>query len=124
MSVNRVDRLNSLLKEVLSEAIHRDVKNPNVSDLVTVVSVDVTRDLRHAKVYISVIGDDKALELTVAALQSGAGFIAITASKKVVLRHFPVLRFIIDTTVEKQCRIDELLVQINSEKGNGNDSDG
>jgi len=58
MAKERVDRLNSLLKEVLSEVIRRDVQNRNIPDLVTVTRVDITKDLRHAKVYISMIGTE------------------------------------------------------------------
>ncbi|MCE2982787.1 MAG: ribosome-binding factor A, partial [Parachlamydia sp.] len=60
MSVQRTDRLNSLLKEVISEVIKREVRNPHVTDLVTVTRVQITKDLRHAKVFISVIGSEQS----------------------------------------------------------------
>ena len=55
MAVQRTDRLNSLLKEVISEVIKRDVRNPHVGELLTVTRVDITKDLHYAKVYISVL---------------------------------------------------------------------
>lgn len=58
MAVKRTDRLNSLLKEVISEVIRKDVRNPHVNELVTVTRVNISRDLRHAKVFISVIGTE------------------------------------------------------------------
>lgn len=116
MVKNRVARLNSLLKEVISEVIHQDVRNPHVNKFVSVTSVEITSDLQHAKVFISVIGTDKEKEETIVALQSAAGFIAIQSSKKVVMRYFPVLTFKLDTTVEKQMRIDSLLGQIKEEQ--------
>ena len=116
MVKNRVARLNSLLKEVISEVIHRDVRNPHVNQFVSVTSVDITSDLQHAKVYISVIGTPKEKEETVLALQSAAGFIAIQSSKKVVMRYFPVLTFKLDTSVDQQMRIDSLLGQIKEEQ--------
>ncbi|WP_420422277.1 30S ribosome-binding factor RbfA [Simkania sp.] len=112
----RTDRLNSLLKEVLSEVIRQDVKNPNVSELITITEVDITKDLHHAKVYISVIGDEKERKETIDALQSAAGFISTIASKKVVMRYFPSLKFILDTTVDKQMKIDSILKEIEEEK--------
>lgn len=112
----RTDRLNSLLKEVLSEVIRHDVKNPHVSELTTITEVDITKDLHHAKVYISVIGDDKQREETIHALQSAAGFISTVASKKVTMRYFPALKFILDTTVDKQMKIDSLLKKIEEER--------
>ena len=116
MVKNRVARLNSLLKEVISEVIHRDVRNPHVNQFVSVTSVEITSDLQHAKVYISVIGTLKEKDETILALQSAAGFIAIQSSKKVTMRYFPVLTFKLDDTVEKQMRIDSLLGQIKEEQ--------
>ncbi len=78
--------------------------------------VDVSKDLRHAKVYISVIGTDLEKKHTLDALQSAAGFIAITSSKKVVLRFFPALRFVLDDSVDKHMRIEELLKEIHTEE--------
>lgn len=115
MVKNRILRLNSLLKEVLSEVIRADVRNPLVAKFVTVTSVDITSDLQHAKVYISVIGTTLEKEQTIKALQSAAGFIAIQSSKKVVMRYFPALTFKLDTTVEQQIRIDALLDKIKVE---------
>lgn len=116
MPKQRTDRLNSLLKEVISEVIRRDVKNPHVNVLVTVTRVDITKDLRHAKVYISVIGSDKDKETTIKALTTAAGFIAVHASKKVVMRYFPELTFILDDAVDKHMRIEELLQQISEKR--------
>lgn len=115
-SKQRTDRLNSLLKEVISEVIRRDVRNPHVPELVTVTRVDITKDLRYAKVYISVIGNPKEKEETINALQTAAGFIAVTASKKVVMRYFPELTFKLDDSVDKHMRIEELLGQIEAKR--------
>lgn len=116
MAKQRTDRLNSLLKEVISEVIRRDVKNPHVSELVTVTRVDITKDLHHAKVYISVIGTPEQKNETLHALSSASGFIAVNASKKVVMRYFPELVFKLDDSVDKQMRIQELLGEIATER--------
>jgi len=112
----RTDRLNSLLKEVISEVIRKDVRNPHVKELLTVTRVDITKDLHYAKVYISVIGDDQAKAETLAALQSAAGFIAVNSSQKVTMRYFPALTFKLDDSVEKQMRIAKLLDDIKDER--------
>ncbi len=116
MVKNRIVRLNSLLKEVISEVIHRDVRNPLVNQFVTVTRVDITNDLQHAKVHISVIGSAEEKDQTIRALQSAAGFIAIQSSKKVVMRYFPVLTFKLDTSVDEQFKIDSLLTKIHDEQ--------
>src|SRR5438046_941785 len=112
----RTFRLNSLLKEVISEVVIKDVRHPRVSPLVTVTRVEVSADLQHAKVYVSVIGNETEKNDTVIALQNSAGFIAVHASKKVVLRYFPSLNFKLDTSVDNHLRIDTLLNQIHEEQ--------
>lgn len=116
MTVERTDRLNSLLKEVISEVIKREVRNPHVNELVTVTRVQITKDLHYAKVFVSVIGTEQAKAETIAALQSAAGFIAVNSSKKVVMRYFPELRFKLDDSVDKHMRIEEILQNLSKEK--------
>jgi ribosome-binding factor A len=116
MAVKRTDRLNSLLKEVISEVISREVQNPHVNELLSVTRVDITKDLHYAKVYISIIGSDKEKQESLAALNSAAGFIAVNASKKVVMRYFPALTFKLDDSVETHLRIESLLNEITSER--------
>lgn len=116
MSKQRTDRLNSLLKEVISDIIRKEVRNPHVNELVTITRVDITKDLHFAKVYASVIGTQEQKNETIAALQSAAGFIAVQASKQVVMRYFPALHFKLDDSVEKHMRIEELLSKIAAEQ--------
>ncbi len=112
----RIKRLNSLLKEVLSEVIISEVKDPRMAPLITVKSVYITNDLHHAKVYISVIGNEKQRRETLEALESAAGFIGVNASKKVVMRYFPSLTFKLDTSADDQMKIDALIEKIHREE--------
>lgn len=112
----RVDRLNSLLKEVISDVIHTKVKNPHLSQLVTITRVSISNDLRHAKVYVSVIGDEKDKESSIETLNQASGFIGVNASKEVVMRFFPELKFILDDSSEQHARIEALLEQVKDEK--------
>lgn len=116
MPIQRTDRLNSLLKEVISEVVKRDVRNPHVNELLTITRVEITKDLHYAKVYFSVIGTETDKAETLKALQNSAGFIAVNASKKVVMRYFPSLTFKLDDSVDKHMRIEKLLGEINSER--------
>lgn len=112
----RTKRLNSLLREVISEVVRNDVDNPKVSKLVTITDVDISNDLHYAKVFIGVIGDDQEKKDTLEALQSASGFISVLASKKVVMRHFPQLTFKLDDSVEKHLRIESVLQKIEHER--------
>ena len=112
----RTKRLNSLLKEVISEMIRKHVRDPLVSELMTITEVDITKDLHYAKVFVSVMGSDQDRTNTISALNQAAGFISVKASKHVVMRHFPALTIKLDTSVDKHMKIDSLLKEIQKEK--------
>jgi ribosome-binding factor A len=116
MKNNRLERLGSLLTEVISEVINKEVRNPNVAHFVSVTHVEITTDLHHAKVYISVIGSDLEKKKTIEALQSAAGFIAVNASKKITIRYFPALTFKLDNSVDEHLRIEKILGDIKQER--------
>lgn len=116
MKKQRLDRVNSLLKEVIVEVIQKDVRNPHINTFISVTKVDTSADLHHAKVYISLIASDAEKAKIVQALQSAAGFIAVAASKKVQIRYFPQLTFILDQGLEKQMRIEKILGDIEEER--------
>jgi len=116
MATKRTDRLNSLLKEVISDVIKKQVRNPHISELLTVTRVDITSDLHYAKVYVGVIGTDEEKQDTIKALQSASGFIATNASKQIVIRYFPELTFKLDDSADRHMRIAQLLDEIDTEK--------
>ena len=116
MKHNRIERINSLLKEVIVEVIQKDVRNPHVFSFVSVTRVETSKDLHHAKVYVSVIGTPAEKAEILAGLQSAAGFIAVHASKKVELRYFPELVFKFDKALDEELRIQELLAKIEQER--------
>jgi len=118
MKNKRINRLNSLLREVISEVISKDIRNPNISQFTSVTSVDITSDLKHAKVFISIIGKDEEKTKTIKALNQAAGFISVQASKKIVIRYFPNLTFELDTSVDKHMKIEKILMDIKKEKEN------
>lgn len=119
--VNRIDRINSLLKEVIAEVIRKRVRNPKINQFLTVTRVETTKDLKHAKVFISLIGDEEEKAQTLKALKSAAGFIGVNAAKQVTLRFFPTLSFVIDDTVEKQMHIHNILEELKVNSSNNDD---
>ncbi|MBF8262654.1 MAG: ribosome binding factor [Parachlamydiales bacterium] len=116
MKKQRLDRVNSLLKEVIWEVIQKDVRNPHINIFVTVTKVDTSADLHHAKVYISLIATDAEKAKILQALQTAAGFIAVNASKKVQIRYFPQLTFFLDNSADEHMRIDKILGKIEEER--------
>ena len=116
IALKRTDRLNSLLKEVISDVIKNDVKNPHLSSLISITGVDITKDLHYAKVYVSVIGDGEVKKNTLAILRHSAGYISVQASRQVVMRYFPALNFILDDSLEKQMHIETLIAEIEEKR--------
>jgi ribosome-binding factor A len=113
MSTRRVFRLNSLLKEVISEVLRKDLHHvAKKTEMLTITAVEITADLSFAKVFFSLIGDLKTKEVACAELNGIAGQIAHVASRKVRMRTFPKLRFYIDEGLEKQLRICEILAKV------------
>lgn len=115
-SKQRIERLNSLLKEVISEVVRADVRDPRLGSLITITSVDTSKDIQHAKVYISVIGTPEEKKKSLAAVQSGAGFIAVNASKKVSMRYFPSLSFRLDDSADKHVVVETILSKLKEEQ--------
>jgi len=108
----RLLRLNSLLREVISDVIRSEVHDPHVHPLTAITEVSISKDLRHSKVMASVLGTPEEAAATLEALNRASKFIAITASKEVVIRHFPELRFVLDDSVEKTLHIENILKEI------------
>lgn len=116
MAKKRTERLNSLLKEVISDVIKKQVRNPHINELLTITRVDITSDLHYAKVYVGILGNEEVQRQTIDALQSAAGFIAVNASKQVVMRYFPALTFKFDDSAEKHMRIEMMLQKLSDER--------
>lgn len=112
----RLAKVNSLLVEVISEAIRRDVKDHRIPELITIMESDVSADLKHAVITVSVIGEQKHKKATIDLLNDLRTEIALCAREKVSLRYFPHLRFVLDESVDKQMRIEELLRDIKEQK--------
>ena len=100
--------MNEAVREVLSEAITTELKDPRVG-FVTVTQVDTSPDLRHAHVYVSVLGDDKQREDSLAGLQSSHGYLQSRVASRLRLKHTPTIDFHYDPSAERVMRISALL---------------
>ena len=106
---NRIDRISEEVKRELSMII-RDLKDPRLTkSVVSVINVNVTKDLKFAKAYISVLGDEKAQKDTLAGLNSAAGYIKRTLAKNVNLRNTPDIHFIIDQSIEYGVHMSKMI---------------
>ncbi len=108
---NRIGRINEEYRKELSQIISYELKNPNITGLISVTKVKVTTDLKYAKVYISIL-NSKNQEETMQSLKKSAGFIRTELAKKVNLRNTPELIFEIDDSIEYGAKIDKILNEI------------
>jgi len=108
MSSRRVQKAAEAIREVVSMAILTELKDPRVED-VTVTYVEVSPDMRQAKVHVSVMGDDTKQKLCLQGLQSSAGFLQTKVGKRIDTRYTPKLKFELDMGVKKSLAIAQLL---------------
>lgn len=101
-------RVNEALREVLSARIAEGLKDPRIG-FVTVTAVETSPDLRHARVFVSVLGTDEERDDSLAGLQSAHGVLQTEIARVTHMKRTPELKFVYDETVEKGMRINELL---------------
>ncbi|HEX3254588.1 MAG TPA: 30S ribosome-binding factor RbfA [Gaiellaceae bacterium] len=104
-------RVNEALREVLSESIG-SLKDPRIG-FVTVTGVNTSSDLRHATVYVSVLGSDEKRDATLAGLQSSHGVLQSHVNRELRLKRTPQLTFEYDPTVERGVRLSRLIDELN-----------
>ena len=116
MASVRYDRINEEIKKILSGII-REMKDPRISPMTTVVRVEATTDLKYAKVRISVYDkDDDIRRETVSTLNSAEGFIARELGKRMDIRRIPTLKFSLDDSIEYAVHISEIIDRLQSER--------
>jgi ribosome-binding factor A len=110
MSGERMRRVDEAMRQVLGDALSQDLKDPRVG-FVTVTDVKTSPDLRHARVYVSVLGDADAQRATLDGLQSAHGYLQGRVAGELRLKRTPELRFELDETAARAARLEELIDQ-------------
>ena len=113
---HRVERVSELLIRELSNIIKNEVKDPRISEFVTITDAKVSKDLQNAKIYYSVVGDKKKEETTGKALNDAANFIRVKLKSRLTMRYIPTLKFFLDETFDNAERIYGILKKIEDEK--------
>ena len=111
MPSRRVEKAAEAIREVVSMAILTELQDPRVRD-VTVTYVEVSPDLRHAKVHVSVMGDETRQNLTLRGLQNAAGFLQAKIAKGIEIRYTPKLSFLLDQGVKRSIAVAQILQQV------------
>ena len=114
-------RINMEVQRELSEIIRGEVKDPRIHPMTTVVSVEVTPDLKYCKAYISVLGDEEAGKATIQGLKSAEGYVRRELARRVNLRNTPEIKFILDQSIEYGVAMSHLIDEVTKDLNHSED---
>lgn len=117
MSSHRTARIAEEIKRELSQMIREELKDPRIKGLISVTHVDVTNDLRYAKVFVSALADSEQNKLIMKGLENAGGYLRSELAKKLRLRTTPELMFKQDSSIEYGSKISRILSDIQQEEG-------
>jgi len=106
---DRTNRIAEEMKKEISNIIQNDIKDPRLPKLVSIMAVDVTRDLRYAKVFVSILGSEDEKKEALKGLKSAAGFIRREVGHRMQIRYSPELLFEIDSSIERGVYMSKLI---------------
>ncbi len=115
----RPERVAHVIRTVVSEALTNRLSDPRIAPLSSVTRVEVSGDLEHAKVWISVMGPEPAQRRTIAGLQSARGFVQKMVAQELAIRTCPQLSFVLDRSIKKAAETMALINQAMAELGEG-----
>lgn len=113
----RIEKLQELIKQEMSKMLLNDLKDPRIG-FVTVTGVEMTGDLREAKIFVSVMGDGDKVKSSLDGLNSALGFIRREIGQRIRLRFTPEISFALDTSLDYGDHIQKLLIQVEGERTN------
>lgn len=112
MQKDRMSGIQSEFKRVLSEIISTQIKDPRVSEMTSVTHVEITRDLKYAKAYISVFDTEKKKKSTIETLTHAEHYIKNEVGSRMRMRRLPEITFLLDTSIEYSSKINDLLKKV------------
>lgn len=107
--MDRTDRISEEMRKEVSAIIQNELKDPRLPKMISVTTADVTRDLRYARIYISVLGTEEEKKSAISGLKSAAGFIRREIGHRLQLRYTPELLFELDDSIERGVYITKLI---------------
>ena len=113
---HRIERVNSLIRQEISELLQRQVKDPRLGSFITVTEVATSADLKYAKVFVSRIGSEEEKQETLSVLASASGFLHRELTKRLRIRRIPELSFQWDDSIERGDHLLRLIDQVTSDE--------
>lgn len=117
MAKHRIERISEEVKKEISDIIRTEIKDPRVAAMCSVIDAEVTPDLRYAKVFISILGNEEEKASTLKGLNSASGFIRKELGARMDMRYTPEITFTIDQSIEHGAHILKILNDIKSKDG-------
>lgn len=121
MNIKRINRISEEVRKVVSDLIINGLKDPRISNMTSVTRVEVTRDLSFAKIYISVLGNEKEKQDTLEGLNSAKGFIRKEIGDRIDLRHAPTPLIYLDESIENAINLNKIINELNNNKVDDNE---
>ncbi len=115
MSKQSVQRVAEEIRKEVSAIMRTELKDPELIKMTSITGVDVSKDLRHAKIFVSVFGDTEEQNKIIRVLDKAAGFIRTELGKRIRLRHTPGIEFRLDKSMEHAANIDRMLKDLNQD---------
>ncbi|MDI3540488.1 MAG: ribosome-binding factor [Thermosediminibacterales bacterium] len=119
MAYHRTQRVAEEMKKEISNIIINEIKDPRISGLITITSVDISDDLRHAKVFVSIYGEKEKKMKTIEGLKNATGFIRREVGNRIRLRYTPEIVFKLDESIEHGVNIAKLLKEVGTQDDKG-----
>ena len=121
----RTERVNDLLRQELDSLLRREAKDPRLQSMWSITDVEVTRDLRHAKVFVSVLGSEEEAESTLAGMTAARSYLRRELSQRLnSMHHIPEITFRRDTSIERGARMSAVLDELARERNEREAADG
>lgn len=121
MEFSRSERLAEEIKKAASQIINNDIKDPRVSGLISVTKVEMTKDLRHARIFLSIYGEEPEKQKVFEGIKNAEGFIRKELAHRVRMKFIPEISFKMDESIEYGIYIHKLLEEMHEQETNGNE---
>ena len=112
MAYHRIDRISEEIRKEISDIIRTKVKDPRIASMSTIIKAEVTKDLRHAKIYVSVLGSDEEKNSTIEGFKKASGYIRRELGTRMDIHYIPELHFELDTSIEYSIQISKKLDEL------------
>jgi len=112
----RTERLNKVIKQEISDLLEREIDDPRLNNLISVTEVSISPDFKYAKVFVSVLGNEKDKTDMLTGFNAASGFLRRKLSSRLRLKRAPYISFHCDDSIERGARVSNLFEQVNSTK--------